>query len=185
MKSLLGEVPRSYNSFFNRPGLLKVAMFKKETHVSLPRDYFAAAGKIAPMLVKGQRGHNKAGIDRKSMQRIIDWLDLNSQCFGDYSWNRIEQRKPDPAGERALRAEIKARFGAKLAAQPFATLVNVGQPDESRVLKAPLAVEAGGWGQVPRGWETTADAGYRKMAGLIEPLVSSDLEHVMATQAAS
>ncbi len=61
---------------------------------------------------------------------------------------------------------------------------NAAQPDESRILKAPLAVGAGGWGQVPDGWESTEDAGYRKMAGLvaasIQPLRYRDINGTCA-----
>ncbi len=38
--------------------------------------------------------------------------------------------------------------GDKLAGQPIETLVNRGLATESRILKAPLAVAAGGWGQL-------------------------------------
>ena len=48
-----------------------------------------------------------------------------------------------------LREEIRRRFGPQLAEQPLAALVNVALPEESRILQAPLAAEAGGWGLWP------------------------------------
>ena len=73
----------------------------------------------------------------------------------------------DPEGEKALRAYVKTCFGEALANQPFETLVNNGCLDESRILNAPLAVSAGGWGQLP-GWKSRDDEGYKKMRGLAE-----------------
>ena len=85
-------------------------------------------------------GHEGVELDPESMQRVIDWLDLNAPLYGTYSWNKDEWRQPDPSGEQALRASIRQRFGDELAQQPFAALVNVALPEESRILKAPLAV---------------------------------------------
>ncbi len=40
-------------------------------------------------------------------------------------------------------------------------------PPESRVLMAPLALEAGGWGQVKPGWKSKEDAGYLEMLAIV------------------
>ena len=179
MKSRILDAKTSYNSLLNRPRLLKTANWMREVHASRPRDYFATAGKLAPMILKGH-GKAKLKLDKASMQRLIDWLDLNAQYAGDYSFNRIEDRKADPAGEKALRAFVKQRFGPKLAAQPFAALVNVGQVDQSRILRAAMPVSAGGWGQVANGFSGAGDPGYAKMLKLveasIEPLQYRDID---------
>ena len=62
-------------------------------------------------------------LDGESRQRIVDWLDLNAQYYGDYSFNRAEGQPPCPEGEAALRAAIARRFGPELARQPYAALV--------------------------------------------------------------
>ncbi|MCX6998121.1 MAG: hypothetical protein NTV49_13820 [Kiritimatiellaeota bacterium] len=49
---------------------------------------------------------------------------------------------------------------------PKCALVNVGQPDESRILMAPLAVAAGGWGRLPA-WHSKDDPNYKKMVELV------------------
>ncbi len=79
-----------------------------------------------------------------------------------------------------LRAEIRQQFGNELAEQPFAALVNVALPEESRILKAPLSIEAGGWGQIKRGsWKSSDEPNYQKMRALvqaaIEPLPHHDI----------
>jgi type I restriction enzyme M protein len=103
-------------------------------------------------------GHEGVNLDAESRQRIIDWLDLNAPLYGTYSWNKDAWRRPDADGEKALRAHIRQRFGDELAEQPFAALVNVALPSESRILKSPLALEASGWGQIERGgWKTVDD----------------------------
>jgi len=72
---------------------------------------------------------------------------MSIRVYGDYSWNKVEWRKPLPEGEKALREHVRRTFGEQLAEQPFAALVNVAEPSESRILKGPLAAEAGGWRQ--------------------------------------
>jgi len=181
-------VSDAYESLVNRKGMVSIAQCNFESDFSKPKDYFAHAGKLAKMLLAGhpdKKGKAKAKLDRESFQRVVNWLDQNAICYGDYSWNKVEWRKASPAGEKALREHIAKTFGAngkKLAAQPFEALVNVGQPDESRILNAPLATSAGGWGQFSvdkGGWRDTKDPGYRKMRKLVEasiaPLEARDI----------
>ena len=152
-----------------RPPYVKIAQYFKESWYSVPKDYFAHAGKLAPMLLKG---HEKVQLDRSSMQRIINWLDLNAQFFGTYSWNKDEWRQSDPDAEKLLRDHIRRVFGEKLAKQPFAALVNVAIPSESRILKAPLAISGGGWGQIGEGkWKTTDEVGYKRMYELVKKTI--------------
>lgn len=158
----------SYRALMGREGAVALAQRNTETVRSKPTDYFAHAGRLAPMLLKD---HHGVRLDRASFQRIVGWLDLNAQFYGDYSYNRVEGRTPSPEGERALRAHVREVFGAELAEQPFAALVNVAMPTESRILKAPLAVEAGGWGQVEGGWTSTDDQGCQTMLKLVEAAV--------------
>jgi hypothetical protein len=148
--------------------LVKIAQYGGETWYSQPKDYFAHGGTLAPLLLKAHEGVD-LGLDPKSRQRIIDWLDLNAPLYGTYSWNKDEWRRPDPEGEKLLREHIRQRFGDALAGQPFAALVNVALPEESRILKAPLASGAGGWGQIERGgWKSTDDPDYQKMRDLVQ-----------------
>jgi len=50
-----------------------------------------------------------------------------------------------------------------MARQPFAALVNIAAPSESRALKAPLTIAAGGWGQCRQSWGSIDDARYQAM----------------------
>ncbi len=160
--------------------LVKIAQYGgagNETWYSRPKDYFAHGGTLAEILLKG---HEKVELDPQSRQRIIDWLDLNAQFHGTYSWNKDEWRRPDPKGEKLLREYVRRRFGNELAGQPFAALVNVALPDESRILKAPLALEAGGWGQIERGgWKSSDEPDYQELQRLvraaIQPLPYHDI----------
>ena len=54
------------------------------------------------------------------------------------------------------------------SAQPIETLVNRELLSESRILKAPLARSAGGWGQIANGWAAPTDKGYTQMLRLVE-----------------
>ena len=156
-------VSRAYHSLLTRDGLVNVAYADMETDYSAPKDYFAHAGRLAKLLLDGhpdQTGKSRVTLDRESFARIIDWLDANAICYGDYSWNKREWREPSVEGERALREQIRLRFGPELARQPFGALVNVAVPEESRILMAPLAANAGGWGLLQsHGWRDRSDPG--------------------------
>ncbi|MGB2819478.1 MAG: hypothetical protein WBF17_00750, partial [Phycisphaerae bacterium] len=168
----------AYCSLMDRKGLVRIAQRNGETWYSKPKDYFAHAGKLVGHLTGRHR--EKVRLDRESFRRIVDWLDVNAQFYGDYSRNRLEDRGISKEGEKALREHVRGVFGEELAAQPFAALVNAAMPMESRILKAPLAAEAGGWGQITKGgWRDTREAGYREMLKLVtaavEPLEYHDI----------
>ncbi|MBT3198647.1 MAG: hypothetical protein HN350_01920 [Phycisphaerales bacterium] len=140
-------------------------------NISHPRRFFAWSNSVAQKLANGDKHHKKLiDIDRAGYMRIIEWLDLNGQCFGDLFPNRIEDRKFDSKGLAALRAHITKLFGAKIAAQPEYALVNVAQPDESRILLMPLPTTAGGWGQI-KGFTSKDDPAYKKTAELVEACI--------------
>ena len=169
-------VSDAYESLVNHPTAVKIAQGWFETDYSTPKDYCAHAGTLAPLLLAGhpdKEGQPRVTLDRESLQRIVDWLDVNAVCYGDYSWNKVEWRQASAPGEAALRQHIRDTFGEKLAQQPFAALVNVAEPAESRILKAPLAVSGGGWGQVsPGGWRNVDEEGYRQMCKLVAAAIA-------------
>jgi len=140
-----------------------------ETGLSTPRDYYAHASRLPFFLLNEHRRY--ATLDRESLRRIVQWLDLNAQYYGDYSFNRPERRKPSRSGEGALRVHVRRRCGtchASMASQPFAALVNIALPEESRLLKAPLAKRAGGWGQCQGvEWPDTKAQGYQEMLSYV------------------
>lgn len=157
----------AYASLTRGNRLVSIAQYGGETWYSQPKDYFAHGGTLAGLLLSGHEG---VELDPESRQRIIDWLDLNAPLYGTYSWNKDEWRRPDAEGERRLRAHIRQLFGDELADQPFAALVNVALPNESRILQAPLAVAAGGWGQLGA-WESRDDPGYQAMCRLVQAAI--------------
>lgn len=171
--SLLGTPDRgfsqSYNALTQRGNLVRVAHRNSETDYSRPGDYFAHGGRLAAMLLKG---HADLNLDLDSLRRIFTWLDLNAQYYGDYSYNRVEYSSPAPAGEASLRSYIRELFGESLAGQPFAALVNVSVPEESRILMSPLSATAGGWGQIKPGWSDTDDPGFRRMRDLVKQAIA-------------
>ncbi len=127
---------------------------------------YSRSSKVAEMILKN---HGKVNMDHDSKMRIIEWMDLNAPMNGDIfsGWgNRAEDRKFNAEKMTELRAEIKAQFGDKLANQPDAALVNRVFPQESRILMAPLAKSAGGWGQID-GWKSKDDPAFKKMEALV------------------
>lgn len=177
-------VSRAYRSLVTCEGLVKVAHADMETDYSTPKDYYAHAGRLAKLLLSGhadEKGSARVNLDPESFARIVEWLDVNAVCYGDYSWNKLEWRQPSAEGESALREHIRARFGPALAAEPFAALVNVALPEESRILKAPLAAEAGGWGLFPdKGWRDARDPDYVRTRQRVEASIAPPQHHDVA-----
>jgi hypothetical protein len=155
----------SYEFLVTSPKYYKLMDRNCETRSSVPKDYLSSASGL-PAWLKKHGKEKGAELDPASWERVITWLDVNAQLYGNYSFNREENRAAAPEGEKALRAYVKACFGEALAGQPFEALVNNGCIDESRILNAPLAASAGGWGQVP-GWKSKDEAGYKKMRELV------------------
>jgi len=168
-------MPSSYSQLLSHSGA-RLAHRNGETETSVPRDYFSPTSKLPPILLADHHGPQ---LDRKSFERIVTWLDLNSQCYGTYLPNREEQRIPDTQGEAALRAYVAELFGTELAAQPLGALVNPADLDESRILRAPLPTKDGGWGQVADGYSSPRDPRYTKMRDLAsnayQPMPHQDL----------
>lgn len=159
-----GQFSEAYDSLIARPGMVKLAYRNEQTDVSKAGDYGARAGKLADFLLGHHR--DKARLDREGFTRIAEWLDLNGQYYGDYSFQRAERRKPDEAGVTGLRAHVAQSCNschAGMSEQPLAALVNMADPAQSRVLLAPLATGAAGWGQCAEGWKGTADPRYGTM----------------------
>ena len=159
-----GSFSESYDSLMKHGGI-RLAQRNGEAVPSRPKDYGALASKLGPMLLAGHKG--RAKLDPDSLARIAGWLDLNVQYYGDYILrNRPERRRPDRDGEKALRAHIQSACGQchqTMSAQPFAALVNIACPDESRVLKAPLPVADGGWGHCKAAFADPADPKYQTL----------------------
>jgi len=161
--------PRSYQALValgdHRIGLKGYKT--NENSISRPYAYFAHGSKLPKMLLDK---HGDVEMDRDSYMRIIEWLDLNAQCYGDLFQNKLEQRSIAANAVEELRAYAATVVGSKMAAQAERALINVAQPDASRILKAPLAQSAGGWGQIDR-WKSTQDEGYQKMAALVDACI--------------
>ena len=139
----------------------------EDRNISKPRRFYAYSNKVAHMLVKN---HGKCNMDKDSYMRIIEWMDVNAQCYGDLFPNKLEQRGIDAEAMTAVRAYAKTLFGEKIAAQPDRALINTVQIDESRILAAPLAKAAGGWGQMP-GYRSKSDPKYKKMLALVDKCI--------------
>ncbi len=171
------RISKSYEALVSNPKFYKLMSRNRETNASAPKDYLSHASAL-PAWLKKHGKEKGAELDPASWERVITWLDVNAQFTGNYSFNREENRTPDPAGEQALRAYVKECLGDTLAAQPFEALVNNGCLDESRVLNAPLAAAAGGWGQIQK-WASRDDEGYKRMRSLaaaaLAPLPAHDV----------
>ena len=129
--SLIGEAGK--RNLFKRK-CLKMPLAHNTARTSSPRDFFAAASKLTKLLENGHGGCRLAEDERR---KLYLWMDMSvsprsmSQTYG---FNTPDTRAIDPAGEKALRAEVARRIGRAVATEPIDALVNRGDPKLSRVL---------------------------------------------------
>ena len=140
-----------------------------DKNVSRPYDYYALGGTFVTTFMEKHKD-KKLTITKRDFQRIVNWLDMNAQCYGTFNYNRKEYYGVNPAAEKTLRDMVKAKFGPDLAAQPICALANGARPEESRILMMPLATAAGGWGQAKGGWATKDDPDYKRFAAAVDEL---------------
>jgi len=168
--------PRSYKELFARgdhrvgdKGYMGGSKNHQESdrNISRPRRFYAYSNKVAHMLAKN---HSTCNMSRDDYMRIIEWMDVNAQCYGDLFPNKLEERRIDANAMKVLRGYVKQLFGEKLASQEDRALINTVQIDESRILMAPLPVSAGGWGQIT-GYRSKSDPKYTKMAALVDKCI--------------
>ncbi len=182
--NLLRRGPNGRSSYAALTAKGRVKLVNDNSYPSRPRDFFAHGGTLATMLLHGhpdREGRKRVELERESLQRVVGWLDVNAPLHGDYSHNRIETQPPSPEGEKRLREAITKRLGTQLAAQPYAALVNVANPTESRILMAPLPVAAGGWGQIAKGsFSGKSDPAWHEMLNLVEGSVAPPKYHDIA-----
>ncbi|MEI8234189.1 MAG: hypothetical protein WCH57_05835 [Verrucomicrobiota bacterium] len=158
----------AYKNLVDRPQLIGKMDYAGESVTSKPFTYVAHSSRLAPML---KAGHHGVTLDPESWERLTTWMDLNVPYAGDYSFNRLEDREIDPARLAELHAAVAELTGRPWQAEPAETLINVADPLQSRVLLAPLAVSAGGWGQEPVRWQSQQDPGFVRMRQLVEACI--------------
>ena len=158
----------AYQNLLDRPQLIGKMDYAGESITSKPFTYVAHSSRLAPLL---KAGHHGVELDPESWERLTTWMDLNVPYAGDYSFNRLEDREIDPAKLAELQAAVAEITGRPWQAEPAETLINVADPLQSRVLLAPLAVSAGGWGQEPVRWQSQQDPGFVRMRQLVEACI--------------
>ena len=182
--SITVPATESYLRLLERRGFVKLAQAYNENLTSKPYDYFAHAGKLAQMLQKGHRdkeGNPRVTLTKEELRCFIDWLDVNAPFAGTYSWNRPENRTISPEGEKKLRAFVQKELGKEFATQPIHALVNVARPQASRVLLAPLAEKAGGWGTVKK-WNSKKEPAFVAMKKLVNnAIIFSEYQDIQGT----
>jgi hypothetical protein len=176
-----GKEPLNLIGTLAGPNLIKRKLVKwvesyQETGASKTNDYFAIASPLTAILKKG---HHGVKLSEDEWDALIVWMDLNVPHYGDgyYGFNRAEQRQPEPAGEKRLRAAIEGRFGKAVAEQPFPALVNVGEPEKSRILLAALPADKGGWGQLEGGFAGADDPDYQALSALVQASIAPLAHH--------
>jgi len=136
----------AYHNLLAVPKLISMISYMGEPVTSRPFDFYAHAGHLVQMLDKGHKGVKLPPLER---EQLVTWLDLNAPFAGDYSFNRQEDQQVDAKKMQVLRSALLSSIKRAWAGEPTEALINRADPEQSRVLLAPLAVEEGGWGEAP------------------------------------
>ena len=164
-----GDFSPAYGALADeKKGYVKLAHRNRETVPSRPDDYFARAGKLYDIITVKHK--DRVHLSADDLRRVVEWLDLNCQ-YCSYEGDQFVSINPNT--EQALRQQIAKTFGEVVSKQPIQALVNDAAPEESRILKAPLAVSASGWGQIDPQWKSIQDEGYQKMLALVQSALPS------------
>jgi hypothetical protein len=159
--------PRSYQELVSRGdhrvGDKQYMQKKPARNISRPREFYAYGNSVAHMLLEN---HGDCNMDRDSILRVIEFLDLNAQYYGDLFPVKMEDRTLDKQKFAKVEAFAEKLFGDAFTGQPERSLINPVQIDESRILMAPLPVESGGWGQI-KGYSDKDDPDYTRMVELV------------------
>jgi hypothetical protein len=164
--------PRSYRELVER-GNHRVgdkrymSQFDGELNISRPRQFYAYGNAVAHMLLEN---HGDCDMDNDSYMRIIEFLDLNAQFYGDLFPVKMEDRTIDKQKLAVVEECASKLFGEAFVNQPERALINTVQIDESRILMAPMPVNAGGWGQI-EGYTGKDDPDYIHMEKLVNDCI--------------
>ena len=139
----------------------------EERNISRPREFYAYENSVAHMLLEN---HGDCDMDLDSRMRVIEFLDLNAQCYGDLFPIKMEDRTIDTEKLEEVRAFAKKLFGSAFRDDPERALINPAQVDESRLLMAPLPVKKGGWGQI-KGYKDQDDPAFIRMTELVNACI--------------
>jgi hypothetical protein len=166
----------AYHNLLAIPKLVSLIPYMGENVTSKPYDFYAYAGRLIQMLDKGHKGVTLTPLER---EQLVTWLDLNAPFAGDYSFNRAEDRQMIASQIQALRTALPAVIKRDWGKQPIEALINSADPEQSRALLAPLAIEAGGWGQSPVIFKDRKDPAFiawrQQILACIEPLPFQDV----------
>lgn len=88
----------AYDQLMSRPALTGVAWRRSESFTSAPREYGSHASGLVKLLRNGDTNHTQ--LDRESLRRIIEWVDLNCQYRGDYGPSSRQRTAPDDNAEK-------------------------------------------------------------------------------------
>lgn len=150
-------------SYFSLIPYVKIAQRNKQTIFSTPKDYGSHPSRLLGILDK----HHDVQLEPVERQALAAWMDLNAPFYGSWSWNKSEFSKIDEGGETSLRKHIRSCLGEVVAQQPIDALINRVEPEKSRVLLAPLAIVAGGWGQFGPLWPDRTNPDFLTMHRLV------------------
>ena len=116
---------------------VKIAQYFSETWYSEPKDYFAHGGTLARLLMEGHEGVD-TGL-RKACSELSTGSISTRRSTARIPGTRTSGGSRTRAGKRHCARTFARGSAMNWPQQPFAALVNVALPDESRILKAPLA----------------------------------------------
>ncbi len=142
-----------------------------------PRPPYTYGSKVSPLTRLLRAGHHGVQLSAEEWQRLLTWIDCNGVYYDRYETGHYPDRRIFTGSTRRTLEQVFEKrcagcHGRDDGRQDTSWLsLNWREPRNSRMLAAPLARSAGGWGRCGQNvFATTADADYRLLLRTLEAL---------------
>ena len=176
----------AYDHLYRRNLMHTIELTNNDAQVMPPKKAFAWVSRLRDYLEGRARGHEKIAIPQPERERVYLWMDTNANYYGTY-----ERTRPGTPGDRDLWAadwfklKLTPQFNANCVACHRRGIepdwINLSHPENSLLVRAHLAGEAGG-----RGLNRALKDGRQppRFSSLADPVCAGLLTAIMAGQKA-
>lgn len=149
-----------------------------------PRPPYTYGSKVSRLTRLLRGGHHGVELSTEEWQRLLTWIDCNGVYYDRYETGRYPDRRIFTGQVRQALQQVYQRRCAGCHGRDdgrhdtWWLSLNWREPRKSRMLAAPLARTAGGWGRCGQGvFATTADPDYQTLFRALQTLAEQLREH--------
>lgn len=165
---------------------LSVAISNRWDHPDdvYPRPPYTYGSKVSRLTRLLRAGHHGVQLSAEEWQRLLTWIDCNGVYYDRYETGRYPDRRIFTGSLRQTLEQVYERRCAGCHGRDdgrhdtWWLSLNWREPRNSRMLAAPLARKAGGWGRCAQNvFATTADSDYQTLLEALQTLADQLRQH--------